>query len=168
MSGRSLLDQFRRGLDRASFEADRMMRYNRVKAEAARLRQQGRERTFALGEKALELYRVGTLPQMELGDIARELIALEDRIAQKEKEAGVIQAEEWIVPEGEAADGDPQIGASSGPAPQPVPPRPASSSVAATPAATEAKPGGHHYCPACGNEVRPGSHFCMHCGAKQQ
>ena len=38
-----------------------MMRYNRVKAEAARLRQQGRERTFALGEKALELYRAGTL-----------------------------------------------------------------------------------------------------------
>jgi hypothetical protein len=164
MSGRSLLDQFRRGLDRASFEADRMMRYNRVKAEAARLRQQGRERTFALGEKALELYRAGTLPQMELGDIAREIIALESRVEQKEKEATVIQAEEWVVPEGEAADGDPQIGAATGPAPQPVPPR----SDSPAPAATDPKPRGHHYCASCGNEVRPGSHFCMHCGAKQQ
>jgi hypothetical protein len=163
MSGRSLLDQFRRGLDRASFEADRMMRYNRVKAEAARLRQQGRERTFALGEKALELYRAGTLPQMDLGEIAREIVALEGRVEQKEQEATVIQAEDWVVPEGEGpADGDPQIGATTGPAPQPVPPR------AAAPAdATDAKPGGHHYCSVCGNEVRPGSHFCMHCGAKQ-
>src|SRR4051794_14400600 len=115
MSGRSLLDQFRRGLDRASFEADRMMRYNRVKAEAARLRQQGRERTFALGEKALALYRAGTPSTADLGDIAREIITLEARIEQKEQEATVIQAEEWVVPEGEAADGDPQIGASTGP-----------------------------------------------------
>jgi hypothetical protein len=157
-----LLDQFRRGLDRASFEADRMMRYNRVKAEAARLRQQGRERTFALGEKALEMYRAGTLPQMELGDIAREIIALESRITQKEQEATVIQAEDWVPPAEDAADGDPQIGASTGPAPQPVPPRPAS-----TEAASSAAAGGHHYCSSCGNEVRPGSHFCMHCGAKQ-
>lgn len=164
MSGRSLLDQFRRGLDRASFEADRMMRYNRVKAEAARLRQQARERTFALGEKALEMYRAGTLPQSDLGDIAREIIALDSRIEQKEQEATVIQAEEWLPPEGEPpADGDPQIGAATGPAPQPVTP------AAATPAAsTDAPSRGHHYCSTCGNEVRPGSHFCMHCGAKQQ
>lgn len=158
MAGRSLIDQFRRGLDRASFEADRMMRYNRVKAEAARLRQQGRERTFALGEKALELYRAGTLPQMELGDIAREITALEGRITQKEQEATVIQAEEWVVPEGDASDGDPQIGASTGPAPPPVPSRPA---APGPPSA------GHRYCAACGNEVRTGSNFCMHCGARQ-
>ena len=165
MSGRSLLDQFRRGLDRASFEADRMMRYNRVKAEAARLRQQGRERTFALGEKALELYRAGTLPQPELGDIAREIIALDSRIEQKEQEATVIQAEDWLPPEGEPpADGDPQIGAATGPAPQPVTP------PTTTPAASTAadRPRGHHYCATCGNELRPGAHFCAHCGAKQQ
>lgn len=163
MSGRSLLNQFRRGLDRASFEADRMMRYNRVKAEAARLRQQGRERTFALGEKALEMYRAGTLPQAELGDIAREIITLASRIEQKEQEATVIQAEEWVPPEGEApADGDPQIGASTGPAPPVVPP------PAATPSASTGTPSaGHRYCVVCGNEVRIGSHFCMHCGAKQ-
>jgi hypothetical protein len=162
MSGRSLLNQFRRGLDRASFEADRMMRYNRVKAEAARLRQQSRERTFALGEKALEMYRAGTLPQAELGDIAREIITLGSRIEQKEQEATVIQAEEWVPPEGEVpADGDPQIGASTGPAPPEMPP------PAAADSATGAPRAGHRYCVACGNEVRIGSHFCMHCGAKQ-
>ncbi len=161
MSGRSLLDQFRRGLDRASFEADRMMRYNRVKAEAARLRQQGRERTFALGEKALALYRAGAVAVSDLGDIAREIIALEARIEQKEQEATVIQAEEWVVPEGEAPDGDPQIGASTGPAPQPVPPRPPAVVASSGPKAA------HHFCTSCGNEVRTGAHFCAHCGAVQ-
>src|SRR5262249_22499966 len=103
MSSRNIVDQVRRGLDRVGFEADRTMRYNRVRAEALRLRQQARDRTLALGERALELYRAGNLNLLDLESIAREIGDLEKRAAQKDVEAEAIQKEEWPDPVAEEA-----------------------------------------------------------------
>jgi hypothetical protein len=173
----NIMDQFRRGLDRASFEADRLMRYNRVRAEASRIRQQAREQTHALGEKVLELYQANDLPVPALRDLARAVMELNERVDRKEDEAALIQKEEWVDPEGEepagdpqpgaatappprvAATGDPQIGAATGPAPTPG----AAAAPAPTGAAVE-----RHVCPACGTALRPQAAFCPHCGMKQR
>ena len=174
----NIMDQFRRGLDRASFEADRLMRYNRVRAEAARIRQQTREQTQTLGEKVLELYQANDLPVPALRDLARAIAELNDRVERKEDEAALIQKEEWVDPEGAdpaggdpqpgaatspaprvATPGDPQIGAATGPAPRPM--------TAAASAAPAGPARDSHFCPACGTALRSQAAFCPHCGMKQ-
>jgi len=175
----NIMGQFRRGLDRASFEADRLMRYNRVRAEAARLRQQSREQTQALGDKVLELYQANDLPAPALRDMARAVVELNERVDRKEEEAALIQKEEWIDPEGADSGGDPQPGAATGPAtrvasggdPQPgaaTGPAPTPVAPAAPAAATGPAPDrDHHVCPACGTALRAQATFCPHCGMKQ-
>jgi hypothetical protein len=184
MSSRNIMDQVRRSLDRVGFEADRTMRYNRVRAEAARLRQQARDRTLALGERALELHRVGNLNLLDLDPIAREVGDLEKRAAQKDREAEAIQKEEWPDPEADATaggrdpqigattgpaatprpsatGGDPQIGASTGPAPHPVTHIPHSAPTGPSAGASTM------HCAACGIALRPQATFCPRCGLKQ-
>jgi hypothetical protein len=176
MTSRNIMDQFRRGLDRASFEADRLMRYNRVRAEAGRIRQQARERTLALGEKVLELHQAHNLTDPALLALAREIGELNTRVDQKEAEATAIQKEDWVDPGTLEPDADPQIGANSGPAPRAAsggdPQIGASSGPAPTPLAAHIAPDaagepGGSFCPACGTALRAQATFCPHCGMKQ-
>ena len=122
MSGMNFMDSLRKGLDRAGFEADKLMRYNRVRAEAGRLSIQAREQIQALGERALALHKAGTLRDSELEALARDITDLQSRAKQKEDEANAIQAEDWVEPP------DPT------PAPSPPPPPPAPPVQAAPPA----------------------------------
>lgn len=98
MSGMNFMDSLRKGLDRAGFEADKLMRYNRVRAEAGRLNIQAREQIQALGERALALHKAGTLRDSELEALARDITDLQSRAKQKEDEANAIQAEDWVEP----------------------------------------------------------------------
>ena len=163
MGGRGFLDQMRRGLDRASFEADRLMRYNRVRAEALRLRQQGREKIQLIGEKALEMHRAGLLTVPELSELAQAVGDLDHQAVAKEQEAEAIQKEDWQPSEETvAAGGDPQPGASSGPAPPPI------IEAAAGDVDYSAHPNtAVKYCPACGAQLRAQATFCSRCGAQQ-
>lgn len=94
----NFLDSIRKGLDRASFETDKLMRYNRVHAEAARLHAEAADKTRQLGDRVLALYKAGTLNVGELAALAREIEDLQARAKQKEDEATEIQAEVWIEP----------------------------------------------------------------------
>ena len=98
MTGMNFMESLRKGLDRASFEADKLMRYNRVRAEGARLHGQATDKTRSLGEKALALYRSGALEPAELVDLAREAADLQDQARLKEDEATAIQNEAWVEP----------------------------------------------------------------------
>ncbi|HUS17131.1 MAG TPA: zinc ribbon domain-containing protein [Chloroflexia bacterium] len=98
MSGMNFMDSLRKGLDRAGFEADKLMRYNRVRAEGSRLNLQAHTQAAALGEKAMELYQAGRLQDPELQALAREIADLRDRAKQKEDEANAIQTEDWVEP----------------------------------------------------------------------
>ncbi len=98
MSGMNFMDSLRKGLDRAGFEADKLMRYNRVRAEAGRLNIQAREQIQALGERALALHKAGTLRDSELEALARDITDLQSRAKQKEDEANAIQTEDWVEP----------------------------------------------------------------------
>src|SRR5690349_6961480 len=98
MSGMNFMESLRKGLDRAGFEADKLMRYNRVRAEAGRLNIQAREQIQALGERALALHKAGTLRDSELEALARDITDLQSRAKQKEDEANAIQTEDWVEP----------------------------------------------------------------------
>ena len=189
MTSRNILDQFRRGLDRASFEADRLMRQNRVRAEAARLREQAEKQTLALGRQVLDAYRSHTLPLPDLAGPAGEVLDLEARATEKDQEADAIQKEEWPDPTSPVTvsrppaagpaptplAGDPQIGAASAPPPLIVPgggdPQiGAASGPAPAPASAveeHAAPPRHQFCSTCGAPLRSGAAFCPHCGAQQ-
>lgn len=94
----NFIDSLRKGIDRASFEADKIMRYNRVRAEAGRLSLQARDQMTVLGERTMALYAAGNLPVPELLDLAREIADLQARAQQKEEEANTIQTEDWVEP----------------------------------------------------------------------
>ncbi len=98
MTGMNFLDSIRKGLDRASFETDKLMRYNRVHAETARLRLEAAEKTRQLGDRVLALYKAGSLNTGDLSLLAREIVDLQTRAQQKEDEATLIQAEVWEEP----------------------------------------------------------------------
>ncbi len=98
MTGMNFLDSIRKGLDRASFETDKLMRYNRVHAEGARLRLEAAEKTRQLGDKVLALYKAGALNTGDLSLLAHEIVDLQTRAQQKEDEATLIQTELWLEP----------------------------------------------------------------------
>ncbi|MGI8588365.1 MAG: zinc ribbon domain-containing protein [Chloroflexia bacterium] len=178
----NFMDSLRRGLDRAGFEADKLMRYNRVRAEASRMHSQVGEQTRLLGEMAVALYKAGTLTPPELVERAREIIELQTRAQQKEDESNTIQAESWVEP----PDAGPQQGGqhsiSSMPPPAYNPPAynpPPYNSPAPPPAAPTVQPPLHledqgthrvpdptrtEYCPNCGAPLRPNAAFCAQCG----
>ncbi|HYP38751.1 MAG TPA: hypothetical protein VEX13_00185, partial [Chloroflexia bacterium] len=58
--------QIRRGFDKVSFEADKMMRAGRVRSEATRIRKQADQEIMELGEKVLEMASSGKPVDPEL------------------------------------------------------------------------------------------------------
>ena len=153
MSGLNFMDSLRKGLDRAGFEADKLMRYNRVRAEAGRLNIQAREQIQALGERALALHKAGTLRDSELEALARDITDLQSRVKQKEDEANAIQTEDWVEPPDAApAAPTPYPGApvhSPPPAPAPAPSYAPSYTPASPPAPSSyAPPTPSNYTPA--------------------
>src|SRR6476661_7695861 len=140
----NFMESLRKGLDRAGFEADKLMRYNRVRAEGARLHAQASEKTRSLGEKALDLYRAGALSPAELVDLARETADLQDQAKLKEDEAAAIQNEAWVEPPDSLNPAPPRI-EDQGTRRVPVPDR-------------------LEYCPNCGGPLRRNAAFCSQCG----
>ena len=188
----SFMDSLRRGLDRASFEADKLMRYNRVRGEAVRVQTQSQEQVHELGERALALYAAGTLHNSELTDLAREITDLRERARQKEAEAAAIQGEVWIeppMPPAMPGAPPPAPGPSVAPVAPAAPPAPAApwtpppaapaappswSSGPARPLGPIEDQGTHRipppdrnaYCPVCGAPLRPQAAFCAQCGVR--
>src|SRR5438105_9774224 len=97
-SGRHMAGQMKRlpkWLDRAGFEADKMMRTNRVRLEVTRLQEEAVGKTQALGEKMLELAAGGTELDPALQSIVGEIRALQAELAHKEDEIKAISSEMW-------------------------------------------------------------------------
>lgn len=196
MSGMNFMDSLRKGLDRAGFEADKLMRYNRVRAEAGRLNIQAREQIQALGERALALHKAGTLRDSELEALARDITDLQSRAKQKEDEANAIQTEDWVeppdampaapapppppavaplqsAPPAPAPSYTPSYTPAPSPAPSYAPPAPPSNYPARPLPQLEDQgtrrvpaPGQTDYCQNCGAPLRPHAAFCAQCGVR--
>ena len=85
-------------LDRAGFEADKLMRANRVRNEAGRIKDQIDAKTQALGAKVLDLAAAGSKLEPDLSAVVDEILALQTDVARKEEEIKAITAEQWVEP----------------------------------------------------------------------
>jgi hypothetical protein len=136
-------------LDRAGFEADKLMRANRVRAEATRIAQQSDEKVYALGTKVLELAAAGADLNPELRAMADEIKELRAAVERKDQELKAINAETWVEP---------------APAPPPPPrPDPVAQRLQAY---VDAPQAGAFNCPKCGSLIRANAAFCPKCGRK--
>ena len=133
-------------LDRAGFEADKMMRANRVRTEAIRLQEETNARVLALGEKVLELDAGGTELDPALAALVKEIKNLHAEVQRKEDEVQAINAEAWTE-EG------------------PVQPKSRDPIAERLQAYVEAKTSDFN-CPACGAVIRANKTFCPKCGRK--
>ena len=133
-------------LDRAGFEADKMMRVNRVRLEASRVQDAAHAKTIALGEKVLEMAAGGAEVDPALVEIVREIKALQAEMERKDEEMKAINAEVWT------EEGPIQTHASD-----PIAQR--------LQAYVEAKTSDFN-CPKCGTVIRSNKSFCPKCGRK--
>ncbi|MBF6613324.1 MAG: zinc ribbon domain-containing protein [Chloroflexi bacterium] len=170
--------QLRKSFDRVGFEADRLMRANRVRAEANRLKKQAESQTRALGQKVIDMSGAGVKLDPELQAIVDEIVQMQAEVQSKNTEIEAINAEEWVEP----------------PPPSPPPPAPAAIPpqlspqpqlqqggvvptgtapqtsqepvIQSTPGSETPSAQADISCPVCHNSIRAGSTFCPHCGYK--
>ena len=146
----------RKGFDRVSFEADKMLRTNRVKSESQRLQKQANKLMGDISEKVLELEAEGAELEPSLQALVNEVRALRKKLAEKAREVELISTEAWIEPpppEAQVLTGQSR--------PVALPPGNPSASKAEQPETPKSKP-----CPSCGGPLRPNSIFCPNCGYK--
>ena len=140
-------------LDRAGYEADKMMRANRVRTEAGRLRDHAEDKTHELGLKVLELAGAGVDLDPALHALVNEIMGLQTEAAKKDEEAKAINAEQWVEPVSPAA-----------PPPPPPPPDPIAQRLHSYVDSRAAN--ATFNCPKCGSVIRSNATFCPRCGRK--
>lgn len=159
--------QLRKGLDRIGFEADKLLRSNRIRSEATRLQEQADEKIYGIGAKVVEMSERDVALEPELQTLVSQVKRLEAELARKKKELEAINSETWVEPE-------------PPPALRPAPAKPAlpaprqqssrgSKQERPTPKAAPASPQGptetgERLCPVCKSKVRPHAAFCASCG----
>lgn len=163
--------QLRKGLDRIGFEADKLLRTNRIRSEATRLQEQADEKLFGIGAKVMELSERGTALEPELQALVSQVKKLEAELGRKKKELEALNAESWTEPEPppalrpapakpalQAPSQSRQSGGQQGNKQERPGRKPAPSS--SPPPAQEAE----RTCPVCKAQVRPQAVFCASCG----
>ncbi len=149
----------RKGLDRVGFEADKMLRTNRIKSETQRLSRQGSKLMSEISEKVLELEAEGAELEPSLQALVNQVRGIRKKLADKAREVELLNAEVWIEPP--PPEGTMLTGHSK---PMALPPgeRPEVKYVEqAEKPRKVANP-----CPNCGGPLRPLSVFCPNCGYK--
>jgi hypothetical protein len=176
----SFLDKFTKGVgkaaEQAKFEADRLMRTNRLGSEVTQLTAEAEKATAAIGAKVMELRATGALQIPELDEMVQRVEALKAQVAAKQAELERARAEKFEVAPA-APPAAPPVEAVYAPPPAPpameaVPepqPAPSATELAPAPEATapvaEAAPAAK-FCPGCGAPAESGTKFCPSCGQK--
>jgi hypothetical protein len=146
----------RKGLDRVSFEADKLLRTNRIKSESQRLQRQANKLMSEISEKVLELEAEGAELEPSLQAMVNQVRSIRKKLAEKARDVEAINSEVWIEPpppEGQDLTGQAR--------PIALPPGEVSTSKVERPETPKTKP-----CPNCGGPLRPMSVFCPNCGFK--
>src|SRR6266516_3651291 len=188
-----LWDSVQRGLEKASQEAARIARTQRLRNTIDGLTRQANTQSNNLIDKALELFTAGQLIQSELLPICQELVSLRQQINDAQTELKQIQASQ---PPAAATTGQVE-GPVTYPPTMPVsmPYTPAESSADLPPTIYAPPPPGYQSylesvgggdvtagepatpavpqptsqtCPACRTEIQPGHAFCPNCGTLVQ
>lgn len=157
--------QLRKGLDRVGFEADKLMRVNRIRGEVARLHKQVDQLKDNISERVLELEAEGAEMEPSIKALVTEIRAIRKQLAEKSAEIEAIGREAWVEPPPPVAPAPPRrLPSGAAPRNRPVAetPRRASVEQAASPPASRSP----EVCPNCGGPLRPMSVFCPNCGHK--
>lgn len=160
----TFLDRLTKGVgkaaEQAKFEADKLMRVNRLGSEVSQLATEAEKATAAIGTKVMELRAAGTFQVPELDELVQRVEALKAQVAAKEAELEKVKAEKF-----EAAVPPQPVAPAAGV----MPPPPSAPWAAPAPQATAAMAGAApdaKFCPGCGAAVEPGAKFCPSCGQK--
>jgi hypothetical protein len=78
-----LITSIRRGAGRAAFEADRLMRVNRVRAEIGTLHARVAEEERQMGSRLVDLYQAGMLAHPELEPACERVLQLRGAIRER-------------------------------------------------------------------------------------
>lgn len=156
-----IMDQFKRGVDKAKFEADRLVRINRVQNEIGNVKRE----IFSVREKiaaaVIEHHKQGELLHTDLEELCATIDQFELQIAEKDAQIAAIRAE--ALPQMPSTQTTPAItgsaqGTTTGP-------------VNLCPHCGFAAPGGAVFCPNCGKQIPPppkpmvaASNPCSNCG----
>jgi len=164
----SFFDKFTKGVgkaaEQAKFEADKLMRANRIGSEVSQLATEAEQATAAIGKKVMELRAAGGFQAPELDEMIQRVEALRAKVAAKEAELEAVKAEKFEMPAPAPSVVVPP--ATVMPPPPSTPWAGGAPPVAeTTPPAAEAAPAARA-CPACGTAVEPGTKFCPSCGQK--
>ena len=162
----SFLDKFTKGVgkaaEQAKFEADKLVRVNRLGSEVSQLHTEVLKATAAIGTKVMEMRSAGTLQVPELDEMVQRVEALQGQFSTKQAELERVRAEKF----GDVPPAPQPAASSVEPTYAPPPVAPAAEAASApqpTAPAAEAVP---KFCPGCGTPTEPGAKFCPSCGEK--
>jgi hypothetical protein len=88
-----LIRSIRRGAGRAAFEADRLMRANRVRAEIATLHARLAEEERQMGSRLVDLYQADMLAHPELEPACERVLQLRGAIRERTADLEVVLEE---------------------------------------------------------------------------
>ncbi len=95
----ALFDKLSKGVSRAAeqarFEADKLMRINKLNSEVGELAHQKDQTIAGIGNKVIELRAAGTLQMPELDELIGQVQVLEGQIAAKKAELEVVKASKF-------------------------------------------------------------------------
>jgi hypothetical protein len=150
--------------EQAKFEADKMMKTNKLSSELGELARQQGQISTSIGAKVIELQAAGKIHIPELDQLIAQLKDLDSQAAAKKAEFEAVKNSKF---EEIAA----AVAAAPSAIPTPTPVAPAAPELAskmAMPAAPVAPATAPVVgkCPNCGAAVPPGTKFCPSCGQK--
>ena len=87
------MDHLRRGVDRAGFEVDRILRANRIRAQISSIRSQMDEELRQMGRHVMELYDNGEELPVPLKERCDQVRRYEAEIVQREVELEAVNSE---------------------------------------------------------------------------
>ena len=135
-----------KGLDQASFEAEKLVRVNKMKSELGALRKELLEVKGVLADQVLAQYDAGSLAVPELEEGINSVKVLLERIGVQEQDLTAAQAETYEAKE-KTVEPEPGL-------------------VKLQEADAEMELPSTSFCAECGNELPAGAAFCANCGAK--
>lgn len=149
------------GAGKVAFEADKLNRLNRAKAELDQLKKQIDGKYLKLGDLYYHQRAAMNLTGPAFDEICQAIVDLEQKVAFKNDDIQKINAEAYVVPGQPAAPVAPA--AASGPVQfvppsEPAPVQPVAAPVQEAPATK--------FCTNCGREMATTVKFCPDCGTK--
>ncbi len=146
-----IFDQLKRGVDKTKFEADRVLRINKVQNEIGAVKREILGVREKIAEAVVQLHQQGPLAYPEVEDLCLKIDQFEAQIAEKETQIAAIRAEQ--LPIAVVAAGTAGVAATAF-AGQPTAPCPNCRAAVPIDAA---------FCPNCGHKIPPRPK-CTNCG----